>query len=165
LVTYFRAPWSNLLLFVSLFATSICVGTAYIVWVALGAVGLETLRWLLALAPLLGIIAAALFTIRGYSVSNSTLLIHRLLWNTQLSLQELRSVQSIPNAMRGGIRGFGNGGFFSFSGQYDNQTLGAYRAFVTDFNRTVVLRFVDRTVVISPDQPNIFVSTISSFTL
>jgi hypothetical protein len=67
-----------------------------------------TLRWLLTLAPLLGIIAAAVFTIRGYSVSNNTLLIHRLFWNTQLSLQELRSVQSIPNAMRGGIRGFGN---------------------------------------------------------
>jgi hypothetical protein len=46
---------------------------------------------------------------------------------------------------------------FSFSGLYWNRNLGHYRAFVTDLNHTVVLRFVTRTLVVSPDRPEEFV--------
>ena len=49
--------------------------------------------------------------------------------------------------MRRGIRTFGNGGGFSFTGFYYNQRLRSYRAFVTDLRRTVVLRYAARTVV------------------
>ncbi|MBD3376570.1 hypothetical protein GF406_16155, partial [candidate division KSB1 bacterium] len=36
----------------------------------------------------------------------------------------------------------------------------AYRAFVTDMNKTIVLKFPDRTVVVSPESPEAFVRDI-----
>jgi hypothetical protein len=56
------------------------------------------------------------------------------------------------------LRTCGNGGAFSFTGWYWSKSLGFYRAFVTDLNSTVVLRFGKRTVVLSPEDPEDFVS-------
>jgi len=64
--------------------------------------------------------------------------------------------------MRGSIRLFGNGGLFSFSGFFRNQALGIYRAYVTDPALTVVLVFAERTLVISPVQPEAFVKRLYS---
>jgi hypothetical protein len=80
-----------------------------------------------------------------------------LFWATPLSLAGLQSASYEPRAMRWSLRTFGNGGFFSFSGFYRNRRLGAYRAFVTDLKRTVVLRFLTRTIVVSPAAPEQFV--------
>jgi hypothetical protein len=66
--------------------------------------------------------------------------------------------------MRGSFRLFGNGGMFSFTGWYRNRALGTYRAFVTDLKQTVVLRFEKKTIVLSPENPERFVSEITTFT-
>ena len=66
-----------------------------------------------------------------------------------------------PDAMRGSIRTFGNGGAFSFSGFYYNKRLGSYRAFVTDPRRAVVLRYATRRVVLSPAAPDDFVGDLA----
>jgi len=55
--------------------------------------------------------------------------------------------------MRGSIRTSGNGGAFSFTGFYHNKRLRSYRAYVTAPRRTVVLRYADRRVVLSPGAP------------
>ena len=47
--------------------------------------------------------------------------------------------------MRWSLRTFINGGLFSFSGWCYSSLLGAYRAFVTDPNRAVVLNLGRRT--------------------
>jgi hypothetical protein len=83
--------------------------------------------------------------------------VHRPLWNTRLPLIGLTEARFEPRAMHGSIRTFGNGGLFAFVGFYRNRTLGNYRAYVTDPARTVVLRFIDRTTVLSPDLPEEFV--------
>ena len=44
-----------------------------------------------------------------------------------------------------------------------SRALGHYRAFVTDLKRTVVLRFEKKTIVISPENPEKFVTDIVSF--
>lgn len=66
--------------------------------------------------------------------------------------------------MRWSVRTFGNGGLFSFSGWYYNTLLGAYRAFVTDPNQTVVLHLGGRSVVVSPAKPEEFVREILAST-
>ena len=86
---------------------------------------------------------------------------HRLLWNTRLSLDGLKSAQFELGAMRWGIR-CGNGGFFSFTGLFYNHKLGFHRAFVTNHIRTVVLRFAKRTVVVSPADPEVFVRDLAA---
>ena len=65
--------------------------------------------------------------------------------------------------MRGSLRLFGNGGIFSITGLFRNRALGNYRAFVTDLKRTVVLRFPERIIVVSPECPEKFVAEISRF--
>jgi hypothetical protein len=89
-----------------------------------------------------------LFVIRSYTIEPGALVIRRWLWDTRLPLAGLQSAVVQPNAMRWSIRLCGNGGMFSITGWYRNRALGNYRAFVTDLNRTVVLRFARRTVVV-----------------
>ena len=121
---------------------------------------MPALRWLAAL-PLLTLPGAALFVIRGYALEAGHLAIRRLLWTTRLPLAGLQAVEVLPGAMRGSLRLFGNGGLFSFTGLYRSRPLGNYRAFVTDLNRTVVLRFVNRTVVVSPGDPGAFAAGLA----
>lgn len=97
------------------------------------------------------------FMIRSYAITEDAILIRRLFWTTRLDRRGLESAQFVPKAMNKSLRTCGNGGGFSFTGWYWSKSLGFYRAFVTDLDRTVVLRFGKRTVVISPDEPEDFV--------
>jgi len=111
--------------------------------------------------PLVILVGSAPFTIRGYTVTSDAILVHRLFWTTRLPFSGLESAKFEPEAMRGSIRTFGNGGLFSITGYYYNRALGAYRAFVTDQHRTVVLHYSRRTVVVSPSSPEEFVRDIA----
>lgn len=102
------------------------------------------------------------FMILGYSITDDAILIKRLLWTTRLERRGLKSAEVIPHAMKKSLRTFGNGGGFSFTGWYWNKPLGSYRAFVTDLEKTVVLRFQGRTVVVSPSDPQAFVNELSA---
>lgn len=151
----YKAPWSRSLIIISSLATVLLVGiTIGTVWS-----GREALPWP-ALLPLAIVCGGALFTIRGYTVTSEAILVHRLFWTTRLPLAGLQSAQFEPDSMRSSIRTFGNGGLFSFTGFFYNKALGAYRAFVTDPHRAVVLHFPKRTVVVSPDSPEEFVHDI-----
>ncbi|MCA9572726.1 MAG: hypothetical protein KC656_33030, partial [Myxococcales bacterium] len=72
----------------------------------------------------------------------------------------LVSAEHDPTAIRASIRTFGNGGLFSVSGWFANRALGAYRAYLTNTADTVVLRFRDGVVVVSPDAPRDFVAAL-----
>ena len=162
-MNYYRAPWSKSLIVASTFATLVCLGVAYAMWMLPMDGPLKPLRFCLGLLPLAVILICALFSVRGYSIANGTLLIDRLFWKTRVSLRELRSVKFDPTATYRSIRTLGNGGFFSFTGYFRNKELGSYRAFMTDRRRAVVLRFPSSVIVISPDRPEDFVNTISHY--
>lgn len=159
----YKAPWGKSLRFMSLF----CVALGFIIPMAVYYFDKKgSANWL----PVAGfywgmMLVATLFVIRGYSVASDALLIQRLLWTTRLPLPGLQSAEFVPGVMRGSLRLWGNGGMFSITGWYRNRELGKYRAFVTDLSRTVVLRFVKRVVVISPDEPERFVGEISPGTI
>ena len=146
----YRAPWDNLLKVLSFSLTALCCALAVLffshgvqqVWIAAGLIAL--------------LFGCTLFLIRGYTITTDAILVHRLLWKTRLPLDQLRSAEFVPNAMRRSVRLFGNGGFLSFTGWYRNKLLGPYRAFVTDRQQTVVLHYADRTVVLSPERPGAF---------
>jgi hypothetical protein len=153
---YFKAPWGWTLILVSAFAS--------VALLAVSVTGFTTLSHrhpagalLIMAAPVGILLGCALFTVRGYSLGQGLLLVHRLFWATPLPLAGLQAASYEPNAMRWSLRTFGNGGFFSISGFYRNRRLGSYRAFVTDLKRTVVLRFPSRTIVVSPEVPEQFV--------
>jgi hypothetical protein len=99
--------------------------------------------------------------IRGYAIADDAILIRRLFWTTRLDRNGLKSAEFVAKVMNKSLRTCGNGGGFSFTGWYWNKSLGFYRAFVTDLNRTVVLRFGTRTVVVSPEDPEDFVEELN----
>jgi hypothetical protein len=110
--------------------------------------------------PLSMLFIASLFSVRGYMLTTDTLLIRRLIWNSRIPLSGLKSAEVDTEAMSKSIRTFGNGGLFCFAGIFNNNRLGSYRAFATDPKRAVVLRFSDRTVVVTPDRHDDFVMRI-----
>jgi hypothetical protein len=104
--------------------------------------------------------AAPFFMIRGYVVTDNSLLVRRLGWSSEISLRNLRSVEVDPEAMRKSIRVFANGGLFCFAGRFRNRKLGTYRAYATAPHLAVVLRFTDRVVVVTPGDPSEFASKV-----
>ena len=157
---HYEAPWSTSLIVTSVLTTVVCVGVAVGAWFSMAAKHAPgALGWVV-LLPLVILFGAALFTIRGYSLSSDSILVHRLLWSTVLPRTGLESAEVDLEAMRGSLRTFGNGGAFSFTGFYYNKRLGSYRAYVTDPRRAVVLRYAKRRVVLSPATPEDFVDDL-----
>jgi hypothetical protein len=101
--------------------------------------------------------------VRGYTLTEDAITVRRGMWNTRLPLAGLRSVTGDVDAMRGSVRVLGNGGLFSITGRFWNRKLGWYRAFATDASRAVVLRYADRTIVITPHDPQQFIMRAGTF--
>lgn len=158
----YKAPWCVALHAVSWTATAICLIATVAGAGALRRHGLGHLVvWLGMLPPAL-IGGCALFTVRGYIITPDAILVKRLLWNTTLPRGELLSATADPVAMSWALRTFGNGGMYSFTGFFWTKRLRSFRAYVTDPRRCVVLRFKNRTAVVSPDDPDLFVRELQS---
>ena len=151
-VTFHRAPWSLNLTLTSLLVTGVLLSTAFVLIRRGGALGALIAVVVAAMLP-----AVMLFSIRGYAIVGDCLMVRRLWWLTRVPLKGWSSATVDPDAMQHSYRVWGNGGAFSYSGRFRSERLGAFRAFVTDPRRAVVLRWVDRTVVISPAAPQEFV--------
>ena len=154
----FDAPWSAPLRWISGLATTLLAAIALVV---ASRVSGPPARFLVVAGLLLVPMASVLFVVLGYEVVGGSLRVQRLLWTDSIPLASLSSVDRDPTLTAGSWRLCGNGGLFSFTGWFRSKALGTYRAYVTDFGRTVVLRFHDRrTVVVSPEDPAAFVDAV-----
>lgn len=173
--TAFDAPWGASLITTSILVALLLAAISAAVYFApkLNRIlyperevkGEAVCRLLAVCIPVVVLLAAALFTVRGYTVTRDAILVHRLGWSSAVPLDGLESATVSPGAIREASRTRGNGGFFSYTGRFRSRTLGAMQAFVTDHARTVVLRFPDRAagdqvVVVSPDDPDAFVALL-----
>lgn len=156
--TTFVAPWGRAITLISLGISALLVAVAWL------AAMQEEATWV-AVLPIAILLGAAAFAILGYRVEADAVIIRRPGWTTRLPLSGLVEVEAMPGAMKRSLRTFGNGGLFGFSGRYRNRRLGAYRAWVTDRRRMVVLRFLERTIVLSPDDPQAFVEAVRTHLL
>lgn len=159
MTNYFRAPWSKWLWLTTVSSVNICLASGYIAWIALAETPPQ-MRLAVTLALMLPIPVAALFMVRGYTLTGRWLLVHRLLWKTRIPLTGDLDANWDPEALIGGVRTWGNGGFFGFTGWFSNEFLGRYRAYLTDPKLAVILRFGAQTVVVSPESPNGFIDLI-----
>jgi hypothetical protein len=158
-LTTFNAPWGTPL--------KVTTGLSGLILAGIAAIGIfsgphNSPLWILGMIamPLSMLFIAALFTIRGYVLTSKELVILRPGWNSKLGLSGLQSAKVDVEAMSQSIRSFGNGGMFCIAGAFYNDRLGSYRAYATDAKRSVVLRFSDRTIVVTPDKPDDFVAGI-----
>ena len=153
----FAAPWGRQLKRASVF----CLAVLAVVFCT----GLISLRgqapWfastLLLMIPVLVLAGALPFMVRGYVLLDDALIVERLGWRTRLPLAGLKSVGGDVEAMRGSVRLLGNRGLLSLTGEFWNRRLGRYRALATDPARAVVLRYANRTIVITPHDPQHFI--------
>lgn len=160
---HFKAPWGRTLQIASTFTTLLLVGVTVSMAGGLGQLGFLSLRASASsLLPLLIPLGALPFIVRGYVITKDGILIRRLWWNTVLPFADMVSVEVEPHALSHSFRTCGNAGLYSFTGFYWNRQLGHFRAYVTDLNRTVVVRLRNRIAVLSPDDPEAFVRAVSA---
>ncbi|MDD9949501.1 MAG: PH domain-containing protein [candidate division Zixibacteria bacterium] len=160
----FGAPWSTSVkwitgITVTFLAILVVFGISQVEEIGSGSSILLAL--LTVVLPALVLVLSACWMIRGFVLSGDLLLIQRLGWKSRMDLTELVSADADPEAMDKSLRTWGNGGIFCFCGRFRNTKLGAYRAYATDPKRSVVLKFQDQTVVVTPDRPDDFVASIS----
>lgn len=155
----YDAPWGGALKLMSAFVTLLLLGV-----IALGLRGAGEVGWVWDLAmvatPLIILIVAAFYAIRGYELTRDRLRVRRLGSSVDIDLDGLEAVAADNGAMVGSRRVFANGGLFSFSGHFRSKTLGIYRALATDPSRGVILRWPRSTLVITPDDPEGFVRAV-----
>ncbi len=147
---HFFAPWSTRL------KVTTGIFAAVLIVAAVAAAG-----WGSAVVAGILVVAAA-FAIRGYSVMDGKLMIHRLGWSTKFDLSELTKVEVNPGATLGSLRTMGIGGLFGFVGHFYNEVLGSYKAYATNEFNTVVLVFGRETIVVTPDDPEAFVEAVKA---
>ncbi|BFI95336.1 MAG: hypothetical protein RSP_08460 [Rhodanobacter sp.] len=147
------APWNTFLKGISITVTLLLLGIVLLVACLVPATTLPLLRAAVMAVPVLILLAAALFVVRHYDLTDGVLRVRRLLWTTRVELGALNEAAVDPEAGAGSLRLFGNGGLFAFSGWFRNAKPGRYRAFVTDWQHAVVLRASTGTVVVSPADP------------
>jgi hypothetical protein len=152
---YYKARWGALLVILSTLLTVACLVPAIAEFRHHGAAA--WVGWML----LTLIAGCALFSVRGYTVTPEAILIRRMGWNTRLPLAGLQWARRETLPWWRGIR-IGNGGFFSFTGWRWSPGLGFYRVFVTNVSDRVVLRYTNRTVVVSPSPPDDFIRELAA---
>ncbi|HKS56692.1 MAG TPA: PH domain-containing protein [Steroidobacteraceae bacterium] len=157
----FSAPWGHTVRVRTILWIAVLTAVMLAAFVAPAPLPLTLL--LLGLPPL--IFAAALAArVRGYVLAEDAITVRRGVGETRLPLAGLRSVTAQADAMRHWpLVLLGNQGFLSITGRCWSKRLGWYRAFVTDRSRAVVLRYADRTILISPHDPQQFIMRAGTF--
>ncbi|HEY1873013.1 MAG TPA: PH domain-containing protein [Steroidobacteraceae bacterium] len=156
-IVEFSAPWGRSLRLVTT--------VAVVLLLSLVLAGLlfgprQLLLWRMAMigAPLAVLVGALPFMVRGYLLTETRIEVRRLGWNTVLPLAGLAAVNGEPQGLRGSVRLFGNGGLFAISGWFWNRRIGRFRAYATDPERAVLLRYRDgQKVIVTPHDVQHFV--------
>ena len=153
----FSAPWSRSVRLLTAVAVTVLASVTLASLLITPRLPLPV-RVALVGAPLLVLLLAPLFMVRGYIVTDSQIEVRRLGWRTILPLAGLAAVTGEPEGMRGSLRLLGNGGLFAICGWFWNRRIGRYRAYATDPERAVLLRYRDGTkVVLTPHDVQHFI--------
>jgi hypothetical protein len=158
----FSAPWGR--------ALRLTTGGSAFVLLIIVLTGLLTgprhfLVWRLAMVglPLVLLLSALPFMVRGYVLTERQIEVRRLGWSTVLPLVELVAVSGEPEGFRGSVRVFGNGGLFAITGWFWNRRIGRFRAYATDPSRAVLLRYQDgKNVMVTPGDVQHFIVRVRS---
>jgi len=156
-VAEFSAPWSRSLR-LSTTAAVVVLLTLTLAGLLPGPRASLVGRMALVGAPLIVLLGSLVFMVRGYVLTESSVEVLRLGWSTVLPLAGLAAVNGEPRGLRGSLRLFGNGGLFVISGWFWNRRIGRFRAYATDPERAVLLRYRDgRQVLVTPHDVQHFI--------
>ena len=151
------APWGKLLTVFTAISLSMMAGLVVV------SASIAPAPW-----PMIVIASVALLTgvcalcmVRGYRIEGDTLCIERLGWVKRVSLVGLRRATHHTALIHGAVR-VGNGGFFVFAGWFWSRKLGWFHLVGNDIlGRAVLLELPDAKWMITPDDPDAFVTAVS----
>jgi hypothetical protein len=83
-----------------------------------------------------------------------------LLGKKRYPLEGLTGIVRDPAILRWAFRTGGNGGLGAIVGRFRSKRVGKFEAFMTDTEKAVVLRWPERTVAVSPQDPEFFIYTV-----
>jgi hypothetical protein len=156
-IAEFAAPWSRSLRTLTIASVVLLLSLA-LIGLLLGPGKSWLWRGATLGAPLVILCGTLLFMVRGYVLTDCQIEVRRLGWTTVLPLAGLGAVTGEPQGLSGSLRLFGNGGMFAISGWFWNRRIGRFRAYATDPQRAVLLRYRDGAqVILTPDDVQHFI--------
>jgi hypothetical protein len=107
------------------------------------------------------VVAAYAWSPRGYAIADGSIVVSRLIGNVRIPLDGIREVRAATaDDFRGCLRLFGNGGLFGYYGLYRTSKLGRSTWYVTNRSKAVVVITGAKTVLVSPDDIDGFITAI-----
>src|SRR5271168_3685493 len=102
---------------------------------------------------------------RAYSLEDGTIVVsRRLAGSARIALQDVHAARrATPDDFLGCIRLGGSGGLFGYYGLFSTTKLGRSTWYVTDRSNSVVVITAAKTVLVSPDDPDGFLSTLRTY--
>ncbi len=159
----FEAPWDARIKLVTGLVLLVLAGVGVALYVSFTAAA-ESKSALVVLELLLVAIVVASYALspRGYRVEANAVVIRRPVGSIRIPVDRIRRVERLESeAIKKAVRTLGNDGLFGLYGRFRNRTLGAFRMYVTDRSKLVLLE-ADHLYVLSPDRPEIFVETVQA---
>jgi len=98
--------------------------------------------------------------IRELRLEGNMLFVRLSWWTNRFDLTDLQSIEADPKALKGARKGMGNDGLGSCMGRFRSKRLGPMRVYVSDPAKSVVLRWADRCVVVSPKNTDWFIESV-----
>jgi hypothetical protein len=99
-----------------------------------------------------------------YRTTDNLLVIHRPLSDIKINLIDIKSIELLDKeSLKGTIRTFGVGGLFGYWGKFSNNKIGVMTWYATKReNAVLITTFSNKKVLLTPDNPELFVSVIRS---
>jgi len=160
--SHYSAPWSPAVKVITTLSLTLLLGVSLYGAVFFSRSVTPLVRLAISVLPLAVIVGTLPFLVRGFLLGPGELRIQRLGWQNRFRLKDITSVELNAEALRGSIRLCGSGGLFGFFGWFRNRTLGLYRAYGTDPKLAVILRMHQRTIVVTPEDPQRFVAELEA---
>lgn len=104
-----------------------------------------------------------LFRPISYEITDSMVLINRPLSDIIIQIKEIKSVEILEvSRLSGAVRLFGVGGLFGYWGKFYNRKIGTMTWYATRRDQAILITTKEnKKIVLTPDEPEIFVSTCS----
>lgn len=113
-----------------------------------------------AIAPAANVLYWLAARVRRYRLVHGDLLVEFQFRTLSIPLAGMVGATADPEAMSRAWKVFGNEGLGAISGRFRSKRLGKFRAYLSDVEHAVVLRWPDRCVVVSPDKPSHFIEAV-----
>lgn len=119
--------------------------------------------WLIpTVIPILILVLAWLFSVRGYRVDDETLYIVRPFWSTEIPRADFREYEVVEDILTDARRVYANAGLFSYVGVYDTDAYGEVSAYVTHLYNLVLIHAGEEQYLLSPDDVPSMMAALSS---